>query len=349
MATVRRERMTQRRIAELAGVSQATVSLVLNGKADTAASRIPEETRQRVLDVIRETTYVADPAARRLAGARNKIVGVFTYEPAFPSESADFYTPLLTGIEAAAEDLGCDLLVFTSAPVLGGRRRIFHETNRLGLADGCLLLGLEMDTDELERLVREGFPFVAVGRRDTEGVPYVGVDYVSASAALVRRAIDAGHERLFYLHLPSTGESVLDRQRGFRLALEDTAVDATLRASDGSDLVSDWTAIRESGATALFVESPAVAQSLLEIARAEGLSVPGDLSFVVLGEPSRPRDQATDFTRFSPPRTELGARAAQLLSRILEDGDQPSDEELRVLLDCDIVPGSTLGAPEGRN
>ena len=44
-------RITQRRIAELAGVSQATVSLVLNDKADGAA-RIPEETRERVLKVL---------------------------------------------------------------------------------------------------------------------------------------------------------------------------------------------------------------------------------------------------------------------------------------------------------
>ncbi len=85
-------RITQRRIAELAGVSQATVSLVLNDKADGAA-RIPEETRERVLKVLRETGYVADPAARRLAGVGNKILGVFTYEPAFPTESQDFYAP----------------------------------------------------------------------------------------------------------------------------------------------------------------------------------------------------------------------------------------------------------------
>ena len=109
-------RITQRRIAELAGVSQATVSLVLNGKAD-ASSRIPERTRQRVLDVISETTYAPDPAARRLAGVGNRMIGVFTYESAFPTASLDFYAALLSGIEAEAERLGFDLLLFTSAPV----------------------------------------------------------------------------------------------------------------------------------------------------------------------------------------------------------------------------------------
>ncbi|GMA30427.1 LacI family DNA-binding transcriptional regulator [Litorihabitans aurantiacus] len=110
-------RITQRRIAELAGVSQSTVSLVVNGKAD-ALTRIPADTRERVLQVLREAEYVADPAARRLAGVGNRLVGVFTYEPAFPSASRDFYASLLTGIESQAEKLGLDLLMFTSAPVV---------------------------------------------------------------------------------------------------------------------------------------------------------------------------------------------------------------------------------------
>ena len=98
-------RVTQRDIARLAGVSQATVSLVLNDAA-AAAGRIPQETRERVEKTIRETGYVADPIARRMASGRNSILGVFTYEPACPSEQADFFTPFLFGIEEMAQSLG---------------------------------------------------------------------------------------------------------------------------------------------------------------------------------------------------------------------------------------------------
>lgn len=347
MTVSKHRKVTQATIAELAGVSQATVSLVLNGKAD-AASRIPEETRRRVLEVIQQTTYVADPAARRLAGVGNKIVGVFTYEPAFPTEGLDFYTPLLSGIEAAAEETGNDLLMFTSAPVVDGHRRIFHENNRLGLADGCLLLGLEMDGSDLARLVDEGYPFVAVGRREAEGVPYIGVDYVSGTRELVERSLVLGHDRFFYLHVDSTGESVLDRLAGFHGALEGTAAVSQTRPSTGSDLAADWAAIVEFAPSVLFVESPSMAEELLELARAAGVSVPEQLSMVTLGEQSRQRDQATDFTRFSAPRTELGARAVLLLSRILSKDDQPSDDELRVLLTVTHIQGTTLASAAAR-
>ena len=133
-----RRRVTQQDIARLTGVSQATVSLVLNGRTD-ADVRIAPETRDRVLRAIQETGYVADPVARRLAAQHNRIIGVFTYEAVFPSGTGDFYHPFLVGIEERAESLGCDLLLLTSAPVVDGRRRIFHEDNRLRLADGCVL------------------------------------------------------------------------------------------------------------------------------------------------------------------------------------------------------------------
>lgn len=337
-------KMTQRRIAELAGVSQATVSLVLNGKADSDA-RIPEATRQRVLDVIAGTSYVADPAARRLAGVGNKILGVFTYEPAFPSASIDFYTPLLTGIEAEAEQHGCDLLVFTSAPVENGRRRLFHENNRLGLADGALLLGREMDPVELQRLVEMQFPFVAIGRRDVAGVPYVGVDYATGTAELVRRAVSLGHRRLALLHLDSTAESVLDRQRGFR---EEVAAHSDVRVwsgpTRGDDLVDAWKRIRQFGPTVVFVESPEHASELRRIALEDGIEIPRDLSFVVLGDVAVHDALTVDVTRLSPPRVQLGAEAVTLLTRILDVHDQPDTGDLRRLLPCDIADGSTLVA-----
>src|SRR5690606_41599836 len=121
--------------------SQATVSLVLNGRTDTT-TRISDETRQRVLEMIRETSYMADPAARNLAGKANDLVGIFTYESAF-TDNSDLYAPLLTGVEAAAESLGVDLLMFTSARVVDGRRRLLEEGSRLGRADGCRVLGRE--------------------------------------------------------------------------------------------------------------------------------------------------------------------------------------------------------------
>lgn len=340
------ERITQRRIAELAGVSQSTVSLVVNGKAD-ARSRIPNATRERVLRVLRESEYVADPAARRLAGAMNRLVGVFTYEPAFPAASLDFYAALLTGIEHQAEQLGYDLLMFTSAPVTDGRRQLFHPANRLRLADGCLLLGLEMADADLERLTTTGLPFVAVGRRETPGVPYVAADYAVATAELVGRAWDLGHRRFAMLHRDSDGESVQDRIRGLvdELSRRDRSAlaGALIVPCTDRDLEGAWAELRAAGATVAFIESPAHALTVRSLAERDRLDVPRDLSLVTLGDPARAT--ADELTRIIPPRTRLGAEALNLLGRILDPAVHVPEDELRVSLPCAIVDGTTLAAP----
>lgn len=329
-------RLTQRDIARLAGVSQTTVSLVLNNRGE-AAARIAPETRDRVLEVIRETGYAADPLARRMLQQLNQILGVFTYEPVFPSTSGDFYYPFLHGIEESAEQVGCDLLLFTSAPVRDGRRLIFHENNRLRLADGCVLLGREIPAEELKRLVDEEYPFVCVGRRDDAGdrpVPYVGADYAAATAELAQLAMRLGHRRFAFVG-PGTGaESARDRLEGFRRV---AGADAPhVRQVDGA-----LDRIVEDGITAVFVEYQADAVTLTRAAAARGLEVPRDLSVVALGDPTTPVDSPVEFSGFRIPRQEMGRQAVDLLVRRLH-GEQAA---MQRLLTCTLTRAGTLAPP----
>jgi len=327
----------------MTGVSQATVSLVLNGRADDV--RIAPETRERILRAIRRTGYVADPIARRLGARHNRILGVFTYEPVFPSGTGDFYHPFLVGIEEAAEGLGCDLLLMTSAPVIDGRRRIFHEASRLRLADGCVLLGRSLDRAELARLVADGHPFVSVGRRDDAGgpVPYVGADYPAATATLVRRAVQVGHRRLAYLGQGRGPESHADRMRGFAAAVEATGVAGGHEPVAGRSPEDLLAALVAAGVTAAFVEEYADGVAIARLARERGLAVPGDLSILALGDPTRPAPTDLDFTGFRIPRRAMGWQAVEALSGLLEGG-----ATVQRLLACEPVVGATLAPPARR-
>ncbi|MGC4820869.1 LacI family DNA-binding transcriptional regulator [Micromonospora sp. DT63] len=336
-------RVTQRDIARMAGVSQATVSLVLNNRTD-ADVRIAQETRDRVLRVIAETGYAADPVARRLAARFNRIIGVFTYEPAFPSGSRDFFHPFLLGIEEYAERVGCDLLLFTSAPVVDGRRRIFHQDNRLRLADGCILLGREIAGAELDRLNRDGYPYVAVGRRDDAGgpVPYVGAAYASAVSQLVEIALRHGHRRLTYVSTGTTAESSEDRRRGFHAAAA-TARSAGQMSALATEADTTIDALLADGTTVVFVEDFATAVALESATRRRGLTVPGDLSIVTLGDPTVPVPTDITFTGFRIPREEMGRQSVEVLTGVI---DGSADGVQQRLLPCEIVEGSTLGTPD---
>ncbi|WP_246159234.1 LacI family DNA-binding transcriptional regulator [Catellatospora sichuanensis] len=333
--------MTQQDIARMTGVSQATVSLVLNGRSD-ADVKLSAETREKVLRAIAETGYVADPIARRLAARHNRIIGVFTYEPVFPSANSDFYHPFLVGIEQQAEVLGCDLLLMTSTPVVDGRRRIFHGDNRLRLADGSILLGRTIDRADLARLLAEEIPFVSIGRRDDAGgpVPYVGADYAAATAEIVRRAVALGHDRLAYLGLGAGPESWADRGRGFREAVAAAGVygEHHVPPAEGEP-VRDTAAVLDAtlaaGVTAVVAEEHADGVALFELARSRGV----ELSVATLGEPTRAAlPTAVEFTSLRIPRQAMGAQAVEVLTALIEG--TPGDRQR--LLPCEVVPGETL-------
>ncbi|MEV0456534.1 LacI family DNA-binding transcriptional regulator [Catellatospora methionotrophica] len=369
-----RRRVTQQDIARMTGVSQATVSLVLNGRSD-AEVKLSAETREKVLRAIAETGYVADPIARRLAARHNRIIGVFTYEPVFPSANSDFYHPFLVGIEQQAEVLGCDLLLMTSTPVVDGRRRLFHGDNRLRLADGSILLGRTIDRADLARLLAEEIPFVSIGRRDDAGgpVPYVGADYAAATAEIVRRAVALGHDRLAYLGLGAGPESWADRGRGFRETVAQAGVygghfatpasgepasgplpavgahshgaQAALESGRGSreqpaatvarDTAAVLDAALAAGVTAVVAEEHADGVALYELARERGVA----LSVATLGEPTRAAlPTAVEFTSLRIPRQAMGAQAVEVLTALIEG--TPGGRQR--LLPCEVVSGETL-------
>lgn len=353
-----RQRFTQADVAAMAGVSQSTVSFVLNGNAP-AGVRISEETRSRVLDAIRITGYSANPIAQRLAGGRNQILGVFTYETTFPRGGRDFYGAFLVGIEHAAEKLGVDMLLFTSARVVDGKRQLSRDGwQRLGIADGCLLLGQHEDRGELQHLLDTNYPFVFIGKRVSEGrlLPYVGADYVAATARQVERLVALGHTRIGYGGPQSSDQPTLDRVEGYRQAM--CAHGLPLRFVDVHDIRGGAEEIAERRLTAILVAPENYPEELADELEARGQRVPDDISMLLLGQPHHPRHGGRAWSGFTIPREEMGARALVLLSRIVDqesstprtpEGRMPNppaldDEDYRQILDCPDVDGESLTA-----
>ncbi|MDB5188384.1 MAG: transcriptional regulator, LacI family [Candidatus Kaiserbacteria bacterium] len=348
-AATRRRRSTQIDIAREAGVSQATVSLVLND-APEARTRIPQETRDRVLAVAKQLGYSPNPAAQSLVGGRNYLLGFHTFEEVFPSDQRDFYFPFLLGVEREATRQGYDLLLFSpsSAARKGGAVR--PAASRLLLADGCILLGRHVDRDALSDLTRNDFPLVFIGRREIPDadIAYVGIDYETATRKLVERLIELGHTRLGYIGEPGGGEQNEDRLKGYFDGVAQLGADNNGSLKHSKPLTTaelkSWI---DRGVTAVLVEPGEDDSNVraLETAAAElSLSIPGDLSVAVVGDPEFATTDRADWTHFGIKRDEIAQRAVQLLVAILDD----VDEERHVLIESEIVTGATMAARQPR-
>ncbi|MFD3520107.1 LacI family DNA-binding transcriptional regulator [Streptomyces sp. NPDC058653] len=360
----RRRRPTQRDIARRAGVSQATVSLVISGGA--ASTQIAESTRRAVLAAAEELGYAANVAARSLKGGRNRLLGLYTFESVFPTDRRDFYYPFLLGVEEETARQGYDLILFSSdmgesgpgteipteSGTSGAERSIYvGGANRLKIADGCVLLGRNVRREELSALVREDFPFVFVGRREVDDgeLSYVAADYVSATGALVAELARLGHRRILHLRALEDSEPTRDREEGYRRGLAEAGIvvdEALIRSlADPADLsidrLEEW--INGLGITALLVEPTEdnrLTEALATMAGTERVRFPQDCSLALLGDPPSWTPELRNWTRFSLPRAQMAGEAVRLLIGLLDE-ETPGPRQLTV--PCEFVPGDSIG------
>ncbi|MDO9396806.1 MAG: LacI family DNA-binding transcriptional regulator [Herbiconiux sp.] len=328
-------------IARLAGVSQATVSMVLNDRA--GANRIPESTQRRIREAMAELGYVPNIAAQSLRGGRSGLIGVHTFERVFPTAPDDYYREFLNGIEERAVESGLDLVLFASTRKPDGTRSIYGAGgNRMRLADGAIILGFEKNDDEILRLADERFPFVFIGHREVAGVdiPFVTADYAAALQPVVRMLGSAGHRRVTYLAAPLRGFAQRERLEGFEAAAG-TAFDhydVDVRGIDEVD--ADWVAATlAAGSTAIVVETFDLARALSAALGAAGLSTPADVSVVSLD--SDPRGEGP-FSHVRVPRRAMGRRAVELLLAVI---DGHSGRSLVEPVHCEPPTPETIGAP----
>jgi DNA-binding LacI/PurR family transcriptional regulator len=327
-------------IARIAGVSQATVSVVLGG--NRAGVRMAEATQRRVLEVAEDLGYVPHPVATRLASARTNMIGLYTFRATFPTDVADSYYPILVGVEETAASLGQDLVLFTGTT--GEQTHTAAAIRRVRITDGCLFFGRHVPGEPIARLVDSGFPLVYIGRRhELAGrIPYVGADYVTASADLVTRLHELGHRKIRYLRECDDAPPSADREHGVRRAAPDVAVTRLDAGTLPVDTVRGW--LRD-GVTAIVVEETdtgAAYTAVRDALDAAGLSTPDDVSLAVLGRPPRPEP---DVTGFEVPFRAMGGQAVQLLVDLVTEQETVPQRLLR----CPPVTGRTAGPARKRS
>src|SRR6266581_714203 len=209
MAQAASPRPTIRQIADLAGVSIATVSRELNGRGD-----VSDETRDLVTQVIRENGYTANRSARGLSAGRTGLVGVLV-----PLVYPAYFSAILAG---AAEALSERNLQIVLSPTGHQHDREVSVLDRLhGLTDGALIILPEESSDELERLLDSGYRFVVLDPLMPldERIPSVSAAHTSGADQAMRHLLELGHRRVAQITGPRGWVATEDRRRGYRAAL----------------------------------------------------------------------------------------------------------------------------------
>jgi DNA-binding LacI/PurR family transcriptional regulator len=213
------EKATSFDIAQLAGVSQPTVSRALRG-----SKAVSDTTRQRIEDIARRLNYKVDKNASNLRSQRSRTLALLIFEDPTPDHSMinPFFLSMLGSITRTCARHKYDLLI--SFQQESADWHVDYQDSRK--ADGLILLGYgdyENYRWRLERLVDQGAHFVRWGavRPDEPGAT-IGCDNVRGGYTVTRHLLALGRRRIAFLGTATSAfPEFHDRFSGYEQALEE--------------------------------------------------------------------------------------------------------------------------------
>ena len=319
-------------VAKRAGVSTMTVSLALGD-----SPRISQETRRRVLEVVKELQYSPNARGRALRSGFTNVIGLYAGFGAV-NVRLPFFTEVVSGLQEGCEQVKKDLLLH--GIFHGSAADVFTE-----LADGRidgLVVNMPQDNPLAARLAESGFPVVAIAD-PLVNIPSVIVNDAEGSRLLAQHLQERGHRRLVYLNSFARPLSAVRRRDAFmqitaNLGMEVEEACYEGGAEQGNPLVPDL--LRRDPArrpTAIVCWNDQTAYEMLADCRRYGLRVPDEVAVVGFDGSSAAYETRDFLTTIRAPWAEAARTAVLYLDRLLKKEPVPPQTTLPV----EFVQGHT--------
>jgi len=333
-------------VAELAGVSTATVSRALSGNGHVSPA-----TRERVKSAAVQLGYVVSSNASGLATGRTKNVGVV-----IPFLNRWFYSSVIEGAEQALLGHGYDLTLYNLSGGGDERRSVFEHFLLRKRVDAVIAISLELTADEVSRLLDMNKPIVGVGG-PLPGVRTLSIDDVQVARLATEHLLSLGHITIAHIggnkdlerdfHLPT------NRRVGYESALEAVGIPIDPELFQAADFTMEggYNAAKQllgnprKRPTAVFAASDEMAIGTILAARDMGLSVPEDIS--VIGIDDHELAEFFGLSTVAQFPAEQGRRAVEILMDQLHPGRQNLGGT-NIPLDFELIVRRSTARPNPR-
>ncbi|MEI8632206.1 DNA-binding transcriptional regulator CytR [Vibrio sp. PP-XX7] len=333
---------TMKDVAQLAGVSTATVSRALMNP-----EKVSPSTRKRVEDAVLESGYSPNSLARNLRRNESKIIVVIV-----PDICDPYFSEIIRGIEDAAAEHGYLVLLGDS----GQQHK--RETSFVNLvftkqADGMLLLGTNLPFDASKSEQKNLPPMVMACEYAPElELPTVHIDNLTSAFEIVNYLTQMGHTQIAEITGPKSAALCEFRHQGFMQALRR----AGLKLNPNFHIQGDFSF--ESGAksiralmalaevpTAVFCHNDMMAIGMIQEAKRLGLRVPQDLSVVGFDDIHFAQYCDPPLTTVSQPKYEIGRQAMLMMLEVLRGQDVRAGSRL---LETKLVIRESVAPPKNK-
>lgn len=191
-----RKKVTSTDIAKAAGVSQATVSMVLNKKYNVSFSKA---TIEKVEQAAKELGYTVPRQRSRKSAKNSRLIVVFC-----PTLTNPYYVMLLQGIETVAKEKGYGVFVCNTQRELKIEEqylRMMHSVSPAGIIYTCNPSNAFMD--QVEEIAAK-IPLVVISNRDKVKVDAISQDNTKVGSLMARHLLDLGHREVAFIAPPLT-------------------------------------------------------------------------------------------------------------------------------------------------
>lgn len=351
---------TSHDVAQLAGVSQSTVSMVLNQKTGASFSR---ETIDRVLDAARKLEYRIPAVKRSTAGAQPDVIGVLV-----PTLSNPYYPMLVQSIEQAAAERGFHVLLCNT------RRDEKTEQYYLNLlGQGCVRGIIYCFTPGLSVSAsrQSSLPTVVIGEKDDRiNLDTVGLHSFKAGVLVADHLISLGHHKMAFVSTPLQNMTLSRKLRldGIRSRLQSHGLETSLiikaatseqeQALQAFELEAGYHLTRElmqeTDVTAIIAVNDITACGVLNALNSLGCQVPGQVSVcgfdnILLASASYPGLTTIDHSIEQRARTALDILMEKAGKLDEQAKDQPNDRVYKIEYEPRLIVRASTGPAPGRD
>jgi LacI family transcriptional regulator len=329
--------VTIREVAKMAGVSNATVSRVINN-----SSTVKEKTRDHVLKVIKEMGYAPNEVARSLSKNETKTIGVVV-----PDINNPFYGDVIKGVSMLADKHNLNILLCDT------NEDTEKEKNSLRMLKDHrirgIIIGPASDTNKfngeyLSILENLGIPIVLVGR-DVKYSNFDGVflDNVQGACDGVTALIQNGHKKIAIIAGSEESKPGRDRLGGYLKAMmlnsiavrEDYIFHGNFKLESGYEITRQILEM-EDRPTAIFTCNNMMTLGCIKALSEKGLKVPEDMSLVGFDEIEILDIFNMQISVVARPTFEMGRIAMEMLLERFDQKGNDRSATKRITLNAEL-------------
>lgn len=328
------KKLTIKDIAKMAGVSIATVSMILNNKDESISS----STRERVLKIIEENNYISNKMARSLVTRQTKTIGLV-----IPDITNPFFPELARGAEDKANEAGYNIIFCNTDDDLHKEEKYLNMLAEK-MVDGIIFTQSANRSGEISGIDRIAIPFIVIDRNvESENIRgKVLVDNEAGAYQAVSYLLKEGYRKIILINGEPTAQTTLDRMAGYKRALQEHGIDFNEEYVWSGHFKSQWgeEAIklileRKIPFDAVFCGNDLIAISAVKALKNAGFAIPDDVGVIGFDDIYMAQMVEPELTTVRQPNYEMGYKAVELLVEVLENPEQVV--ERNIILQTELI------------